>query len=355
MRNRDQNGRQRRVATGTALALLVVLVALPASGATRKAKRTTKPKASKSAGATAATPTKSTAKTNLETPPGAGVTSPPVVVAPFVNPESVDAFRSRLVSVYRFPAWFPFPETVTRNAKDFRLNTVGSLSVYQTLQPAGKAQTFKTSLSVSYYLPQFSTEQANVWMKSQPGYPAFRLLPKPAELETDQFFMQSEFADLSGFAGPAYQKPGVNVNVFVSLRATDLVVPSGLIPVADWPAGIAWQQLSVAMVQKYGGSLDGGAFDHRGSYSVTGPDLAFSESEQLKATLSNPANYTGAIKLAGPPTTGGASAYAAETDSVWTIPITWYGRPGTCDVRDRPVDEYRPKSSPACRIRFDIQ
>jgi hypothetical protein len=361
MRNRKKSGRRHRTGRTSAVALLPMLVAwvaLPASGAAKKAKRVTKPKTQKSA---SATPKKGSSKTTaaskaFEAPPGAGQSAPAVEVDALVNPRSADEFRSAMSAQFAIPLWFPIPDSIVRDAKRLPDNTIRSVSVRQDLPTAGSDSKFSMSVSVSYIQPQFTAEQALNWVKTRPGSPNFQVTDgvKTATGSLPTIF---EFGDESLHVflddlrdGPGQKpKPGQLVRV-TSFRMLPAGLP-GLISSADWPQGVPWESTESLFTHQLS-TFEDGEVDYRGVHSVSLlANTSIDNSSNLKQTLSNPASYSGTIRLAGAPS---ETPSGEDGDTVWSVPITWFGRPGRCYVKDLLARD-RPRAPARCEVNFSFK
>jgi hypothetical protein len=285
----------------------------------------------------------------FETPSGAGRTSPPVEPDLVLHPNSSKDLRATLQQQYGAPGWFPLPESIERKQSDPEQNTIQTLSVSQDLPGPRPDTPLRSELVLTYLLPKLSPQQAIDWVKTRPGYPKFKVVDGQVtgNSQTPYLFESRNQTMLVYSRKPNDNAPkGTRLSVTVSSVEKKFKNQAGFVALQDWPKGIAWEGVETFMAQQYG-SADGTEF--YGSHSVRLEiDAQPRNSTRLKQILSNPASYTGSIRLAGKPSTKTKSS----GDRTWTVPITWLGRPGTCVVNDF-VD---PNRSPArCQVRFGFK
>jgi hypothetical protein len=321
-----------------------------AAGAT-KSQKTSKASKAKKKPVRKATNAKSA---GFITPPGAGQTLPPVSTGTIMNPESPSALRRQLSSQFLAPEWFPIPESITTNSKEISENTVGAFSVTQQQLPStsrGTEGTFRTTVSIEYNFARTSAEQSVAWVKAQPGYPAFVYTPGKdtgGGLRSFDWYRSAD-VDMSVLSSAfTYKgKSRARTSIDTIVRSPTLPALPGLVPLADWPQGIAWEEIQVSMSHGFLNS------DFRGTHSAN-VSFESNEIEPLKQALSNPANYTGTVKFVGNPTTI-PNPYA-EGYSTWQVEVSWLGRPGFCTVSVPPSEsiDSRAALSANCFLNFDF-
>jgi hypothetical protein len=291
------------------------------------------------------------AASTFPTPKGAGRTSPPVEVDRILHPASTTDFRTTLQALYRTPAWFPLPESIVRNNRDSEMNTIQALSVSQELPRTRADSPLRTEVVLTYLQPKMSPKQALDWLRSRPGYPKFKILDGTV---TGNFATPYQFSSgnqtMSVYSRPS-EAPvkGSRLTVSFTDVTTKFTRFQGLIPVSDWPQGVAWESVETFASQSYG-TEKGSTAKFHGSHSVSFvTDATGKDSAQLKRTLSDPSSYTGNVRLAGKPTT---RPNGTSGDKSWSIPIVWFSRPGTCTVNDF-VESNR--SSARCKVNFAFE